>query len=315
MAIDRVELKDFLVFKGGFTMNFCSGVNVLIGANATGKTTLMKGMYALCESTKGINIFSEYFSAETNEFYKKPFNCLISIGDFFVERNYKEHSARFEKSSKFVTSPVSAVYIPEKDILSNAKGLPETYEFGKAQYTQCEVDIVKKARVLADSPEQPLFKKICEIIGGRPENDGQSFFMARLGMKKPIPFSMEASGYRKFGLLAALIRNEQIKPGAVVFWDEPENSLNPELLPKLADILLELSRDGVQIFIATHSEVFAAYLAVNRQEGDEVVFHSLFKDSDQIKSTSDNRFDLLAPNTLTAEQVKLYMCEVERGLG
>jgi ABC-type polar amino acid transport system ATPase subunit len=308
MAVDRVELKDFLVFKGDFAMNFCSGVNVLIGANATGKTTLMKGMYALCESTKGINIFSEYFSAETNEFYKKPFNCLIKIGDFFVERN-------LEKSSKSLTSPVSAVYIPEKDVLSNAKGLPETYEFGKAQYTQCEVDIVKKARVLADSPEQPLFKKICEIIGGRPENDGQSFFMARLGMKKPIPFSMEASGYRKFGLLAALIRNEQIKPETVVFWDEPENSLNPELLPKLADILLELSRDGIQIFIATHSEIFAAYLAVNRQIGDELIFHSLFKDSDQIKSTSDTRFDLLTPNTLTAEQVKLYMREVERGLG
>jgi AAA15 family ATPase/GTPase len=309
MAIDRVELKDFLVFKGGFTMNFCSGINVLIGANATGKTTIMKVIYALCESTKS---FSEYFSADTKEFYKEPFNCMIGVGDFFVERNYKENSIGYNRS---LASPISAVYIPEKDVLSNAKGLPETYEFGKAQYTQCEVDIVKKARVLADTPEQPIFRKICEIIGGKPENDGQSFFMARLGIKKPIPFSMEASGYRKFGLLAALIRNEQIKPGAAVFWDEPENSLNPELLPKLADILLELSRDGVQIFIATHSEIFAAYLAVNRQEGDEVIFHSLFKDSNQIRSNSSDRFDLLTPNTLTAEQMKLYMREVERELG
>jgi putative ATP-dependent endonuclease of OLD family len=46
MAIDRVEIKDFLVFKGDFVCDFCPGVNVLIGANATGKTTLMKAMYS-----------------------------------------------------------------------------------------------------------------------------------------------------------------------------------------------------------------------------------------------------------------------------
>jgi len=41
MAIDRVEIQDFLVFKGEFSATFCPGVNVLIGDNGTGKTTLM----------------------------------------------------------------------------------------------------------------------------------------------------------------------------------------------------------------------------------------------------------------------------------
>jgi hypothetical protein len=45
MAINRVEIQDFLVFKGKFVVDFCPGVNVLIGGNATGKTTLMKCSY------------------------------------------------------------------------------------------------------------------------------------------------------------------------------------------------------------------------------------------------------------------------------
>jgi predicted ATPase len=315
MAISRVEIKDFLVFKGDFAVDFCPGVNVLIGGNATGKTTLLKVMYALCESTKGLKIFSEYFLTGETETFSDNFKCRIQTGDFFVERYYGKSSAYFEKSPKFVISPLETVYVPEKDILSHAKGLPETYEFGKAQYTQCEVDIVKRSRVLADCPEQAIYKKICEIIGGKPENDGQSFFMKHKNIKKSIPFSMEASGYRKFGLLATLIRNEQISPGSILFWDEPENSLNPELVPKLVDILLELSRNGVQIFLATHSEILASYFAANRQKGDSVMFYSLYKDGDQIKYDHSDRFDLLEPNNLMSEPVKLYEKQIERGLG
>jgi ATPase involved in DNA repair len=37
MAINRIEIKDFLVFKGEFAANFCPGVNVLIGATVRGK--------------------------------------------------------------------------------------------------------------------------------------------------------------------------------------------------------------------------------------------------------------------------------------
>jgi len=31
MAINRVKIKDFLVFKGEFSVDFCNGINVLIG--------------------------------------------------------------------------------------------------------------------------------------------------------------------------------------------------------------------------------------------------------------------------------------------
>jgi predicted ATPase len=101
-----------------------------------------------------------------------------------------------------------------------------------------------------------------------------------------------------------------------LFWDEPENSLNPELIPVLVDILLELTRNGIQLFLATHSEILASYFSVNRQKGDSVMFYSLYKDeSGIIKADRSDRFDLLDPNYLTAEPVKLYEKELEKGLG
>jgi predicted ATPase len=139
--------------------------------------------------------------------------------------------------------------------------------------------------------------------------------MKRSGIDGLVPFSLEASGYRKLGLLAALIRNEQIKSGVILFWDEPENSLNPELLPVLVDVLLELQRGGAQVFIATHSEILASYFNVRRKDDNEVMFYSLHKDGEQIKAEKNERFDLLRPNSLKDEPVKLYEREIEMWLG
>ena len=315
MAINRIEIKDFLVFKNEFATDFCSGVNVLIGGNGTGKTTLLKTLYAFCNMSSGIKITNSSLEITQLSLIKKYFTTVLEHIE--LSNGLKGALRLFDKDiSRWAEVNVQSVYIPEKDLLSNSKGLPETYEYGKAQYTQCEIDLVKKARILADTPEQPLYKEICNIIEGQPENDGQSFYMKRNNILVKIPFSMEASGYRKFGLLATLIRNEQIKSGSILFWDEPENSLNPELIPVLVNILLELSRNGVQIFIATHSELLASYFSVNKQQGDNVMFYSLYKDEQGlIKADSNDRFDLLYKNKLTEEPVKLYEKQIEKGFG
>lgn len=236
---------------------------------------------------------------------------LISESIRFLPTDPKQVA---EQLKQWHLANLISVFVPEKDMLSNSKGLPETYEFGNAQFTQTEIDIIKKARVLPSAPEQPLYKKICKMISAEPENDGQDFYMKRSELENKIPFSMEASGYRKLGLLAILIRNEQIKPGSILFWDEPENSLNPEWYSPLADILLELSRNCIQIFIATHNEILASYLMVNKQKGDSVDFYSLHKCGEKIELDSNDRFDLLSHNNLTSEPVRLYEKEIEIGL-
>ena len=276
MSINRVEIKDFLVFKGDFAIDFCPGVNVLIGGNGTGKTTLLRAMQT---------------------------SFVLDSVKIVVD----------------VAGDLHKIYIPEKDILEHAKGLLTFIEQKQTGFSDIYKNVLIAAQDVPTKKQSETQKSICmkiaDVIGGEvrwDKSEGSFYTFKANGVR--VPFTNEASGYKKFGFLGLLVSCGQLEPGTVLFWDEPENSLNPELIPELVDILLELSRNGVQIFIATHSEILASYFAVNRENSDDVIFISLYKSGEQIKANTSDRFDLLEPNNLTAEPVKLYEKEIEKGL-
>jgi predicted ATPase len=213
----------------------------------------------------------------------------------------------------------NCIYIPEKDILEHAKGLLPFIEQKTTGFSSIYKDLLIAAQDIPTQEQSVMQKSVGEkislaICGHVEWVHGEGTFYMIKNDGKRIPFSDEASGFKKLGFLGLLITSGQLEPNTVLFWDEPENSLNPELIPILVDILLELSRNGVQIFISTHSEILASYFAVNRQAGDSVMFTALYKDGEQIKATTSDRFDLLEPNNLTAEQIKLYEKEIVKGL-
>lgn len=51
MALTRVQLRNFTAF-AELDLELSPGINVLVGANGTGKTHLMKVCYAACEASK-----------------------------------------------------------------------------------------------------------------------------------------------------------------------------------------------------------------------------------------------------------------------
>jgi predicted ATPase len=302
MAINRVEIKDFLVFKGNFAVDFCPGVNVIIGGNATGKTTLFKAMYG---------------NVKTIVFHR---NLPVVAGKLVFEDGVNILGIDNVKIVLDVNDQLRAVYIPEKDILEHAKGLLTFIEQKQTGFSQIYKDVLVNAQDIPTQKQSETQQKIGEMIvdaiGGevRWDKGEGSFYTLRTDGTR-IPFANEASGYKKLGYLGLLVTSGQLGKGSVLLWDEPENSLNPELMPILVEILIELQRSGVQIFLATHSEILASYLDALRTESDNVMFYSLYKDDEQIKADKSEQFDLLTPNNLTNEQAKLYEKEVEMGLG
>ena len=67
-----------------------------------------------------------------------------------------------------------------------------------------------------------------------------------------VEFTLLAEGMRKLGLLCLLVRNGTLPGGSVLFWDEPEENLNPQLFTVAIDVLLKLQRAGVQVLMTTH---------------------------------------------------------------
>ena len=54
-------------------------------------------------------------------------------------------------------------------------------------------------------------------------------------------------------MLARLISTGVLLEQGYLFWDEPENNLNPKLIKVLAKVIVDLSDQGIQVFLATHS--------------------------------------------------------------
>jgi ABC-type ATPase involved in cell division len=239
-AITGVEIKEFSAFKGGFIADFCPGINVFIGGNGSGKTTILRKLYDETRSPK--------------------------------------------------------VFIPVSEMLSHSKGLLALDKKLKMPYDQTEIDVLMNAELPETrevSPHiQPLLEKISEVINGEVLYENDTFYVIKKDGQK-VPFADEASGFQKFGLLWKLLRNGLLESGSILLWDEPEASVNPELIPVLVDVLLELQRGGAQIFIATHNYDVAQWLELNKTSETAVRYFNLRKVNGQIVADTSDDYDTL----------------------
>jgi AAA15 family ATPase/GTPase len=276
-GISRVEIKDFLAFKGEFAADFCPGVNVLIGGNGTGKTTLLKAIYNNIQTII-------YHRSIPNV----PGKAIFNDGE-----NTLQIDNGTVKSNK--SDIANAVYIPEKDILEHAKGLLTFIDQKQTGFSQIYKDVLVKAQDVPTKKQtktqQKVGKMITDVIDGNiqwDKGEGSYYTMKTDGSR--IPFANEASGFKKFGFLGLMVSSGQLDKGSVLFWDEPENSLNPKLIPTLVDILLELQMGGVQIFIATHSYDVARWFELNKKAENSLRYFNLSKTDNGIVADVANDY-------------------------
>jgi AAA15 family ATPase/GTPase len=147
----------------------------------------------------------------------------------------------------------------------------------------------------------------------------QTKFIANKG--ESISVNMAAEGIRKLGVIQLLLQNRQFNPGqtGTLFWDEPETNMNPKLMRLLVEILLELSRNGQQIVIATHDYVLLKWfdLLMDADKDDHVLFHTLYRDQDTsaIKVASTDDYLNIIPNPIDEAFGLLINQEIEKDMG
>lgn len=194
---------------------------------------------------------------------------------------------------------------PSKEMLSHSKGLLALDREREIPFDKTLIDIVSKAE-LGESKsltefQKTLLLKLSKVIEGEVIYENDTFYVVKENGLK-VEFSMEAEGLRKFGLLWKLISNGLLDRDSILLWDEPEANINPQLIPVLVDIILELHRKGVQVFLATHDYNLAKYFEVNRTRGDKVIFHSLYKSEDGVRIDTKEYFGKLYNNSIKADE-------------
>ena len=95
---------------------------------------------------------------------------------------------------------------------------------------------------------------------------GELIFQER-GHRFSLPLT--AMGIANVGILALLIERKIIDKDAFIFIDEPEAHLHPAWQVVMAETLFELSRQGVNVVIATHSADILKWIEVHVKEKPE----------------------------------------------
>ena len=331
--IEHVFLENFTVFDQ-LDLPVSPGINAFIGNNGTGKTHLLKVIYSSIAAhtdqkdviEKLVGVFLPLENRIGRLVTRRAASTrthirIIREGEA-LELVFSNHSKESLKSNNAWRRQTigKPVYIPVKEMLANAPGFLALYQKFALHFEEVYADILYQASIPplrgpAEQKRKQLLEKIQRVIEGKIVQKSEQFFLKN--RQGELEFTLLAEGMRKLGLIWLLIQNGTLIEGATLFWDEPEANLNPGMLSVVAEILLQLQRNGVQIFLATHNYVLLKELDLQGKKTDAVRFISLERDEATKKIThrSGDRYLDIVPNRISEAYTDIYDAEVRKSLG
>ena len=331
-------------------------INVIIGKNDTGKTGLLKLLYGTVKSlevyslksvatdvsfkkeladklydtfmprknglgdlvTKGSNSKLEVDVRIINGKYKQDIN--FSFGD----RTEKSISTGSEHVDSLPNGSMNALFVPAKEVLTAFNDIRNIREnFYGVGFDDTYLDLIKalnlettKGRVANEL--SIVNKSLEDLFDGKIEQTGQKEqpFLFKKGNQQ---FAMQqtAEGIKKMGILTTLINNRQLGKGTILFMDEPETALHPGAVRKMVEMLVAISKAGVQIFIATHSYFVIKQLATcaKKEKLDVNCWNLTRENGKSVNTTFHNLIDGVLPsNSIIEEALKMFDEEIDNDL-
>ncbi|MBF0627061.1 MAG: AAA family ATPase [Magnetococcales bacterium] len=339
-TIAHITLENFTAF-AVLDHSLSPGVNVIIGANGTGKTHLLKVLYAACAVTVGEdrdkgfalklrNVFNP-FEGRMGRLARRLTTSVTTRGVVTLTGRAKKLSFEFSNhtvlpdrvtvtgESAWKKNTLTSAYIPVKEMLAHAPGFLATTANREIAFEEIYPDILKRAYLPKlmgppDKNRQRLLTALQESIEGKVVTRGEHFFLKN--QQGNLEFTLLAEGMRKLALVWLLIQNGTLQSGSVLFWDEPEANLNPALMGKVVEVILELHRQGVQVFLTTHNYVLLKEFDLRLQHGDQIHYMSLCRDdSGAVSANGGESYLDLNPNAIADTFDALYDREISRSLG
>lgn len=290
--IKSALIKNFNTFEH-FEVERFAPINVFVGKNDTGKTSLLKLLYA---STQIVNKSNQAF------IHKTPFNLREELADklfstfqpgtkglgelvtksvkqameVWVEFAEAANSNQPEKirynfgaattntiqnanlETDLESQNFPSLFIPAKEVLTAYKAIRATREILRIPgFDDTYLDLIQKLGLPAiaakeiDKELRGLDTGLEDLFEGRIEQDNDDFVFKKGNTRYPM--SLTAEGVKKIGILNTLIRNGMLTTQTVLFMDEPETALHPEAIRVLVEMLVRMTKAGIQVFLATHS--------------------------------------------------------------
>ncbi len=351
--ITKIKFERFTAFHK-LDLQLSSGVNIFIGENGTGKTHILKALYAACDITKSQKGFAEKMNdvfypsgkqigrlvtrtktsatgsveifRSLSDDFDNPMVTLFNDNEIQIKLKLTNHTLTPDKAKitgatrQWLENPMNSVFIPVKDMMANAPGFRSLYATRNIHFEEVYADIIDRAFLPAlkgpiDKDRSRLLDLLQKAMDGKVVTKNEEFFLKN--RQGELEFTLLAEGFRKLGLLWLLIQNGTLLSGSALFWDEPETNLNPRLMQTVVSILMELQRLGVQIFVSTHDYVLLKEFDLATQKDDRIRYHSLFRkpETQEILHRSSDSLADLDPNAIDATFGHIIDRQVSKDMG
>jgi ABC-type transport system involved in cytochrome c biogenesis ATPase subunit len=333
IMINSLDVENFTVFKSAH-FDFVPGINVFVGANATGKTHLLKLLYVFQVSqmrearSPGFGLPHEQL---LGVFKPEHMSDVVRKGGGDAKLQAEWNGTPLTISLFSLTGLVGNVagpwpnvtppaFIPEKDMLANSVGFMSLVDRREIDFDDTYRDIlslalVPKLRQLNPPDYVDVLNLLAEQMEGTVDVQGERFYLVTKDRR--LEMHTVASGWRKLALLYLLIANGSIQPGTILYWDEPETNLNPSIMRAVVEVLLMIARRGTQIFLATHSYMILKELELQKTDDDSLQLFSMERnkrDGSVTPNPAQQYLDL-KPNLIADEFERIYDLDINRSLG
>lgn len=289
MKIQKLHLWQFSAFEEA-ELELVPGINVFLGANATGKSHVMKAMYAPLKvleqsgttlptearlKEKLANVFKPDDGAMGRLVHRRKgqgqggLGIYGSTGDVELTLFTKgARAVKLDRSTWVAEAPTT--FLPTREVLAMYEGFAAAYQdrelsFDETYYDACVALGRAALRGPRSEAARALIRPLEEALGGKVVLKGNRFYLVRADASTEA--HLVAEGLRKIASVAQLVVNGSLTNNGILFWDEPEANLNPRLVTTVVDFLLELASRGMQIFVTTHDYLLAHKLSLLSEYG------------------------------------------------
>ncbi|MEM7182281.1 MAG: AAA family ATPase [Spirochaetota bacterium] len=310
-------------------------INLLIGGNSTGKTFLLKSMYTLLKTSEEFargddrrkfgDILEEklYWTFQTEKFSdliskgqteKLEFSLNATHGNGSFSVGERTNSSITDFQNNFQKREDNSIFIPAKEVLSilkiikNSREQMKSFGFDDTYYDLAkalDVPVQKGKNYKSFSDARRILE---ELIEGRIEYQSDSGKWTLKKGRYSHSINIASEGTKKISVLYNLLGNRYLTPDSIIFIDEPESALHPKALNQFIDLLFLLVKEGMQIFIASHSYfTIKKLLLLTQKENIDLPIVSFTNNIIRI----DNLREGMPENSIIQESIDLYEQEVE----
>lgn len=339
-SVKWVDVKNFGVVPS-FKWDNISNINLIIGENGTGKTFLLKGLYAairtLEEYRRGddirplADVLSEklrwtFQTEKLGDLVARPSEKALS---FELSFSGKSFQYQLSQSAASKVGSVSApdggkegnsVFIPAKEVLSLFSVILKSREVDKSfGFDDTYYDLVKALRIAPTRGKNyAAFAKardnVKKVIDGKVEyEESTGKWVYRNSRNQKFSIGATSEGVKKIAIMDRMLANGYLDSHSIIFIDEIESALHPNAICQFLDMIAFLARKmKIQFFITSHSYFVIKKMTLIAMQTRGLV--SCLSLSREVAPLVCDLHDGMPDNSIIDTSIELYEQEIMEGL-